>query len=206
MSVSDPADREARARARALRPSLGALAWLGILITIAIVQLVRQQWGDAVIFAIAGLVLAAEACGWLAKLDRLPAPTRTVVGIGAAAAAAGLVIAPRHSAVAGAVMIATGIAAMAAVWAPPRTTTTQRRPWSRPLRLLAWSWAVAWIVACLWEIVEVTLGATTPGGRAAHPALSDLLDAPVDQLLGKLLFVIAWVAAGLFLVRRGPRS
>jgi len=43
MSVPGDADDRADARAGALRPTRGGLAWLGILLAIAVVQLARGQ-------------------------------------------------------------------------------------------------------------------------------------------------------------------
>jgi len=203
MRVPGDADDRADARAGALRPTLGGLAWLGILLAIAVVQLARGQWGDAAIFAVAGVLLIAESTGLLSMLERIARPGIDVVVVGAAVAALALTLAPRHSVTAGAAMIGVGVAALTAAWPPSRSTERAPIAWPSAVRRLAWSWTVVWLVACFWEVAQVTLGGSTPGGRAAHPALSDIVNPLLDLPLGKVVFVVAWVALGVFLVRRG---
>jgi hypothetical protein len=63
-------------------------------------------------------------------------------------------------------------------------------------------WSGAGILVCLWELSMYLLGTFAPGGRAAHPALSDLLDPLMDNQVLRLVFVAGWVLAGVFLLRR----
>ncbi|MEN2738467.1 hypothetical protein ABCS02_11800 [Microbacterium sp. X-17] len=173
-------------------------AWLFILTTIGVVQLLRYQWGDAIIFGTAALVLGVDLAlphgRRRARRLRLPLLLAT-----AAIAAIPLVLLPRHSVALAIPMIAVGALAILAAW--PGGTRT-RRPWSRPLRALAISWVAIWIAGCLWEIAEVTLGGIAPGGRSAYPALSDILNPVLDDVIGKAVFVVVWLAVGVFLVRR----
>ncbi|NYE18553.1 hypothetical protein [Microbacterium immunditiarum] len=207
--MSTPGDADDRtdvpetARAYVPRPTRGAFAWLGILLAIAVVQLARGQWGDAAVFAVAGSLVVAESTGLLVMLERLVRPRTLAVAAGAVAAGVVLMLAPRHSVAAGAAMIGVGVAAAIAAWAPARSEQRRPRAWPSATRRLAWSWAAVWLIACLWEVAQVTLGGSTPGGRAAHPALSDIVNPLLDVPLGKGAFVVVWLALGVFLIRRG---
>lgn len=188
---------------RRVTRSWGAFAWLGILAAIGVVQLLRRQWGDAAIFATATVIVGADAVGAVRSGRRTPRMRMPALLIGAGAAAVLLIVAPRHSVWSGLAMIAVAAGALVAAW--PDDGEPRRGSWTRALRALGWAWAAAWIVACLWEVLQVTLGGTTVGGRAAHPALSDLLDPLLDLPIGHAAFVVAWLAIGVLLVRRGRR-
>ncbi len=187
------------------RMSRGALAWLGIVAAIGVVQLFRRQWGDAAIFGGAAALIAAEALGMLRLGDRLRRPPRVALLVAGTIAAIVLTIVPRHSVWAGLVVALLGAAAVGAAWAPPRESQHTERPWPPALRRLGWAWAAVVVAACLWELTQVTLGGTTPGGRRTHPALSDLLDPLVGAPFGQAVFAVCWLAMGLLLVTRGAR-
>ncbi|GAA1997863.1 hypothetical protein [Microbacterium ulmi] len=180
--------------------SWGARGWLFVVVAIGLVQLLRRQWGDAIIFGVTAFALTADASGLLPLEGSWRRPrTRTVVIVGVVAAVP-LVLLPRHGVAMAIAVMAIGVAAGAAAW--PRHPSPVR-PWSRGLRALAIWWGAVWIAGCLWELAEVLRGAQLPGGRAAYPALSDLLNPAVDTVAGKIVFVVCWLAVGGFLVRRG---
>lgn len=200
MAMHPVGDAEAWHRARTL--GWDAWGWLFVMTAIGVVQLVRQQWGDALIFGVTAATLAADASGLL-RLEgtaRRPSP-RTLLVIGGVLAVPLLVL-PRHSVAMAVVVLGIGIASVTAAW-PGRATAVG--PWSRALRGLAISWAVIWIAAGLWELSQVLLGTYLEGGRTAFPALSDLVDPLLDDLPGRIVFVAGWLAAGVFLLRRGER-
>ena len=205
MAAEHPiADPEPRGAEASVRPRMGfaSWAWLFVVVAIGVVQLLRRQWGDAAVFGAAAVLLAVDAAGLVRLGARArPVGTRTLL-IAAAVAVVPLVLLPRHGASIAVPMVVVGLAAIAAVWPGGRRIP---RPWPRPLRTLAVSWVVVWIAGCLWEVAEVLYGGVAPGGRAAHPALSDLLDPALDTVVGQTAFVVLWLAVGVFLVRRGSR-
>ena len=198
--MSENADR---ARADLRDHPLGAIAWIAILAITGVVQLLRQQLGDALIFGIASLLLLLVAAGALPMLERLRRPAVAVTAMGAAAVAIAVAVVPRHSVLAGVTFFV--IIGLALVAAAPTADPRPRTRWPKALRRLVWAWVVIWIVACLWELLQVLLGGIAPGGRAAHPALSDLLDPLLAQPPGRIAFAVCWTAIGVFLVTRGGR-
>ncbi len=184
------------------RATWAPLAWLTVLVLTGAVQLVRGALSDAVIFGAAAAVLAGERLGLLPLLDRMPRASRAPLLVGAAAAAVVLCLAPRHSLAAGLAMGGVAIGVLAAAWPPPRALESAHGPWPRALRLLGWGWAIIWIAGCLWEVRQVTAGAAVAAGRTRYPALSDLLDPVLNTVVGKVVFVVLWLGAGLFLLHR----
>jgi hypothetical protein len=198
--VDDP---DAALRADRRRLTWGGAAWLFVLAAIGVVQIVRGQWIDAAIFGVTTLLLvAAVLLVPVGTPTRRPGIRRIIAGGAVVAAILGL--STRHGAVAAITMIVAGVAAVLIVW-PPVDRPAPEAPWPKALRRLAFAWTVIWIVGCLWELLEFVLGGLIPNGRITHPALSDLLDPIVTPGIGQLAFAMIWVAAGIFLVRRGGR-
>jgi hypothetical protein len=53
---------------------------------------------------------------------------------------------------------------------------------------------------CLWEALAFVLSVTMPGGSDAHPTISVLLDPALETLVGRIVFVGLWLAAGAALL------
>ncbi len=184
-----------RAARRALRWPV--LCWTVILLLIGTVQIVRAEWFDAVLFFAAAALVAASA--WLplpggGRISRGALLTGTVLAAGA------LALLPRHGVWMGIGVGLVGVAAIALSWpgAPSRGAA-----WTTGLRRLAVGWAAILVAGCLWELAQFIVGRLHP--EQPSYALSDLLDPLIDTPVGKAAFVAAWLAAGLFLVRRGGR-
>lgn len=99
-------DGEATGNARRARSGLrilhrGGIAWICVLAITGAVQVFRQQWGDALIFGIAAILVLLTAVGAVPALDWLRTPPLAVVVIGALAAAATVALVPRHTLLAG---------------------------------------------------------------------------------------------------------
>lgn len=181
----------------------GAICWLVILAIIGAVQVIRGQWGIAVLFAVAVALLALETVRPLRRLDTLPSPRTSLIAAGAGVIAIALLLSPRHSVPAGIAMAIAGV--LAVLVAAPPTHLSRPGPWPRTLRRLGWAWASILIAGCIWELLEFVLGGVTAAGTRAHPTLSLLLDPLLDPAWGKLAFVVGWAALGMFLITRGRR-
>lgn len=194
-------DAAARVR-RALRGlHWQAASWLFVLTAIGVVQIVRQQWFDATVFFVAAFGVALSA-----QHDHPDAPPFRV-GRAWLAAVAGVIGAamcflPRHSPVMQALVVGAGVAAIALAWggvaiaAPERMTA-----FGAGIRRLALAWTIILIAGCVWELIQFILGLVQP--TATWFALSDLLNPAVATTPGKIAFVVAWVAGGVWLLRRG---
>ncbi len=186
-------------RRRGLRWS--EAAWLAILMAIGIVQIVRAQWFDAAVFLVVVLALGADAAGLMPHFRSRVRPGLRRLIAGAAVFGAAMCVAPRHGGWMAAVVIAAGVTALALAW--PQPDGPPATPWSRGLQRLAIAWSVILVAGCLWELLQFILGRVEP--RLQWFALSDLVDPLVSSIPGRVLFIAAWVAAGVFLVRRGRR-
>ncbi|QAY59715.1 hypothetical protein ET475_06725 [Microbacterium protaetiae] len=188
----------------ARRPGWAFACWLFVLVAIGVVQIVRLQWFDAAVFFGAAPVATLTATGHLSargSSHRMPLPA-----LSAAAAVLGAILCflPRHGVLMQVVVIAIGAIA-ALVAASGRAVTRPDRPttFSPGIRRLALAWAVIIVLGCVWELIQFILGLVQPD--AAWFALSDLLDPLAGTVPGKILVVAAWLAGGVWLLRRGGR-
>jgi len=173
------------------------LCWITVLLLIGIVQIVRAQWFDTVVFF--GAALLVVAARWTPAIAARLVPSRVIV---AGAVLAGIVacVLPRHGGGMVSAVAAIGIAALGLAWPG---IGVGPRPWPPGLRRLAWVWGGLLVAGCLWELAQFILGRIHPD--APSYALSDLLDPLLDGAPGRILFTAAWLAGGVFLLRRGSR-
>lgn len=185
------------------RMRLGDTAWLGVLVIVAVVQLVRAQWLDAaVFFAVASLVAFAprrnqSQPGDEARAAQWPLRRRLVAVLGVIFLLAALV-APRHSLLMQLLIGAVGLAVLTLAW-PQRTPDAPT--WSPGLRRLGWAWGSVIVIGCLWELGQFIAGLLHPD--APSFALSDLVNPLLDHWPGLAGFVVAWGGVLAYLLRRG---
>jgi hypothetical protein len=191
-------------------PAWRSLPWIAILAITAFVQFVRAAPLDGVVFAVIAVALLVDAVGLGPRLRPISRPGMLPVLVGALAAAALLILTPRHGVVDGIVLVVVGAAAAPVAWAglqPGRERTRGPRPGgAAEVRRTAILWAAAGVATCLWELTSFVLGRALPEQKAQHPAISDLLDPALHQFWFRALFVVGWLALGLALMNRGRSS
>jgi len=188
----------------AVRVGWPVWCWLFVLVAIGVVQIVRLQWFDAAVFFVAAF--GAGVIGRRPAAASAPARTVSLLVLSTMSAVLGAVLCflPRHSAAMQAIVIAAGAVAVwlavfnRAVAHPDRSTG-----FGPGIRRLALAWAVIVIIGCVWELVQFILGLLHPD--AAWFALSDLLNPLAATVPGKIVLVVAWLAGGVWLLRRGGR-
>ncbi len=197
----------------------GPWAWLLVMAIIGAVQLVRQQWFAAGLFLLAAIVMGVDLVHTRAARAMRPAhgeratpPTGrdrgwhlplTVLLPAAAVAAVALTALTRHSGAMAAALVPLGVVVLVLGWSGDRLPGPEQR-WPVALRRLAWAWAAIWIAGGLWELAQVLL--VNLGQDPAAVPLSDLLDPVLADRAGQGVFVVVWLLAGVYLLRRGrPR-
>jgi NADH:ubiquinone oxidoreductase subunit 6 (subunit J) len=180
---------------------LRALPWIAILVTIGVVQVIRDAPVDAVIFGTVAIALTLDAVGIFSAGRPIRAPL-TVVLIGAAIAGVALVLAPRHSVLAGVIVVIVGVVAVVLAWSNGPARARDDR------RILRGSilWATVTVALLLLEFVSFLTGRFDANAKLTHPAISDLLDPLVDSWPGKIAFLAVWLLGGVAFVRAGKRS
>lgn len=178
------------------------MSWVGVLLAIGVVQLVRAQWFDAAVFLGVAALLAIDTIRRPTG-DRGPArsfatPDRRWLWGGAALVGVLACLSPRHSPLMQLLVCAVGVAALALAWL---RGSAPAAPWSPGLRRLGWAWGTIVILGCLWELAQFIVGLVHPQDPAF--ALSNLLDPLLASWPGRVVFIALWVAGGCFLVRRG---
>lgn len=181
---------------RMRRIGWGALAWIGILFAIGIVQIVRAQWFDAAVILGASLLLALEAA--TRAPGRGTGRSLKLVAVPLIALATVAAVAPRQSLLVQLAVCLAGVVAVVYAW-PQREPS--RAGWSSGQRRLALVWAAIAVLGCLWELGQFIAGRMHPD-RPAY-ALSDLIDPLLAGAVGQAVFAAVWIALGIFLVSRG---
>lgn len=183
--------------------TFGMVAWVFVLVAIAVVQFARGAYIDGIVF---GLVAAALIADGIGMLQRQSSRTRAVplalLLVIAALCAVILLLAPRHGVVATVVFVAIGVAVVLVGWRQPGG---EQKGWTPTRVRAATAWSIAGVIGCLWELTMYILGSLHVGGRESFPALSDLLDPLIDTVPGKAVFIVLWLLLGLFLLRRTGR-
>lgn len=185
---------------------LRSIPWIGILAAIAIVQMIREQPFDAVVFGVAAVALALDATGRM-PAGRRPSLPLTALILAAAVVAVVLVLAPRHGVVAAIAVGVVGLVAVPLAWlAPARGAAADDARRHIRIRRAAIGWACVVVVMCLVELWSFLMGRMTTEAQGQHPAISELLDPALDDPIGRAVFVAAWLALGVLLLTRGRRS
>jgi len=183
------------------RPWPAAL-WIAVPVLAGLVQLLRGEAADAVIFLVPAFLLAADAAGALPRVPPAPTASSRLLPLGTLGAGAVLALTPRHGVADGVAIILLGLTVLGAAWPdpPPRIRSADGR-FGRSAAL----WSTLAIGVAVWELVAFLLGLPSAAATLRHPAISDLLDPVADVPLGRAALVAAWTLAGLGLLRRGGR-
>jgi hypothetical protein len=180
---------------------LAIAAWIAILVLTGSFQLYRQAIADAVVFLGLGVALVIGETGIFARLDgKAIRPRRVVVGAILAADALVLIFTPRHGIADGVALAVSGVFVFLVAW--PNEAASERASWTPRLTRSAIAWAILGIAFCIWELTMYFLG-YGEDGRTAFPALSDILDPLLNNPIGRVVGVAAWLAGGVALTRRG---
>jgi hypothetical protein len=159
---------------------------------------------DGVVFLAvgAGLVLAETRAPTPIVAGRGEPTDRTATIIAFVLLSLVLTTAPRYGGIDVVLVGVLGVTALVVA-----ATRSDREP--PPRRGAAWPYAVAGLIAALNELTSYFLQ-TSPANDWAHPAFSDLMDPLFNVPLGRGVFVLVWLGAGVGLLRlmpaRDPRS
>jgi hypothetical protein len=185
---------------------LRAAPWIVIVVAIGGVQVVRGQVFDAAVFGVAAVVLVVDAAGVAPEGRRPSIPLTAVLGIGAVVAAV-LALAPRHGVTAALAVGVVGLVTVPLAWlAPARPPGDDDQRRRIRIRRAAIGWACVVVTMCLVELWSFLMGRMTAEAQGQHPAISELLDPALEEPMGRAVFVVVWLAAGVLLLTRGRRA
>lgn len=202
----DEAQPEAT-RTRTRRTVLLALPWAAILVLTGAVQFYRGAVPDGVVFEVAAVLIVGDALGWLPEPAQGGRASFTLLLVVGAVAVVALILMPRHTPAEGVVVIAVGVLAIPLAWrgnAP--IPSREGEPARRAIVRSAVAWGCVALATALWELGSFVLGRVDLAHPLDHPAISTLLDPVVDTWIGRLVFAILWVLAGIGLLTRARRQ
>jgi hypothetical protein len=208
-----------------MRPPLRlALPWVAILMFTAGFHLARGAPIDAAIFFFVGVAVATDAVVRHPSTRHIaaPRPSRLSLLLVGALVGAALIVAPVHAGLDLVVVTAVGIALVPLVWPTPggggalargsAREVSRARPVLRTavrrsaVRRSAVLWGAIVVVTCCWELGVYLAGRSSEAAAYAFPPLSDLIEPLIAGPVGRTVFVLLWVGAGIGLLRRGART
>jgi len=180
--------------------------WVGILVAAGAFQAGRGAPIEAIPFAAGALALVGDGLGRMRRADvpvARPSLPGWVVAAGVVVSAALIGLTPEFGWVAGALVTAAGLAAVAPTWGRRVPGFAVDQAGRRGIRTAAIVWAALAIALCLWELLSFFLGLPSARADWEHPALSDLVKPAIDAPLARAALFALWVLAGWAFVRRG---
>lgn len=171
----------------------------------AVFQTWRGAYVDGSLFfaLVAMLVIDRLTGGRLVILKKhIVAPKAVTLGITGVLGLI-LLLAPRHSWIDLAALVAIGVTVLIVAWEPaPERTKRPRKAMARSV----WFWSLATLALGLWETTAFVLSVSVPNGIEYFPTISVLLDPFVESMIGRLIFVGLWLAIGYGLLRFWRKS
>lgn len=202
-----------------------------IMATIALVDVLRAAWADLVVF-LAALVLAAVQTARPrrpARALRAAAPVPVLV-VAASLIGTALMVVPRRGLAAGCLVGIVGAGAWLVAWlggwprsrpAPAEDPAPGARPHSPPgsapdsapgsapgedraaaLRRAVLAWSCLVVVLGLWEFTAYLTDRFALLRAGTMPSITDIVEPLLDGGLGKAVFVVVWLLAGVRLLSR----
>ena len=179
--------------------TVSAILWICVLTIMATFQTWRGAYIDGVLFyAIVATLVIDRLTGGRVRLLKQPVIVPKVVTLGITGTLAlVLIVAPRHGWIDLVTMVAIGVTVLILAWEP---APARRELPERALKRSALIWSILAVGLCVWEALAFVLSVTMPVGTD-YPTVSVLLDPALENLWGRIFFVVLWLAGGLGLLR-----
>lgn len=184
--------------------TVSAVLWICVLTIMASFQTWRGAYIDGVLFyAIVAMLVIDRLTGGRIRLLKQPVIVPKVVTVGITGTLAlVLIVAPRHGWIDLVTMVAIGVTVLILAWEP---APNRRELPEKALKRSALLWSMLAVGLCVWEALAFILSVTMPIGTD-FPTVSVLLDPALENLWGRIFFVVLWLAGGLGLLRFWGRT
>ena len=179
--------------------TVSAVLWICVLAIMASFQTWRGAYVDGVLFyAIVAMLIIDRLTGGRIRILKQPVIVPKVVTLGITGTLAlVLIVAPRHGWIDLVTMVAIGVTVLILAWEP---APARRELPEKALKRSALTWSILAVGLCVWEALAFILSVTMPDGDN-YPTVSVLLDPALENLWGRIFFVVLWLAGGLGLLR-----
>ena len=184
--------------------SVSAVLWICVLTIMASFQTWRGAYIDGVLFyAIVAMLIIDRVTGGRIRVLKQPVTAPKVVTLGITGTLAlVLIVAPRHGWIDLVTMVAIGVTVLILAWEP---APARRELPEKALKRSALIWSSLAVGLCVWEALAFILSVTMPEDDN-FPTVSVLLDPALENLRGRIFFVVLWLAGGLGLLRFWQRK
>lgn len=184
--------------------TVSAVLWICVLAIMASFQTWRGVYVDGVLFyAIVAMLIIDRLTGGRIRILKQPVIVPKVVTLGITGTLAlVLIVAPRHGWIDLVTKVAIGVTVLILAWEP---APARRELPEKALKRSAMTWSILAVGLCVWEALAFILSVTMPDGDN-YPTVSVLLDPALENLWGRIFFVVLWLAGGLGLLRFWQRK
>lgn len=183
----------------ALKRALGGLnPWIPLFAFVALFQLMRGAFFDAIYFSAIVAILVVDWKNWFPyQFPKRPQLNRYFAASILAGFGTLIYLLPRRGPIEIALMISMLLVALAMVWykdSGPNIGLTSQ------LRRTKWLWLILGVLISLWELFAYILS-DVAGSVYAYPTISVLMDPFMKSDLGRATFLAIWLWVGFALLR-----
>jgi len=172
--------------------------WLAVFVFLSLFHFTRGAFGDAAIFTIASAILILEKLGKFSRLhSRKPQLSRGLVAGIALVTGVILYVSPRHSLLDAILLLVLLPIALYLVWQPD----LGRKPKALPeVRKAKFVWFYLILAISLVELFAFYMSLIIDNDYV-YPTVSVVMDAPMDNPIGRAIWIIIWVFSGIALLK-----
>ena len=177
--------------------------WLIVLAITGAWHVGRGAYGDGAVFIAAAVLLEADHRGVHKLFHRPIEVTRVVLMSTVALAVLLFTFAPRYSLIDVIVIYLVGLFVFLVTW---HSDSRQRPEVTRPMHRATYLWSALLVGLSLFELGAYILATMNGGDDKNFPTITVLLDPALEGHLGRALFAVLWLAAGIKLMKPRIKS
>ena len=179
--------------------------WVLILALTSIFQFGRGAPSEGVAFAVPAIALCASLLWGPGPSWRVGTALRRWLTAAIAVLGALAILLPDASPLMTLVVALIGAAALPFAWGAADRPREPHAVRSRALTRTMVLWASLMTLLCVWELTSFALGEPSVAASDAHPTISSLIGPQLTTEPLRSLLIVAWIAGGIVLLRRGVR-
>jgi hypothetical protein len=177
--------------------------WIAVFVFLSLFHITRGSFGDATIFVLASAILILEKAGKFSRLHtRKPNLGRGLVVALSVVVGVILFVSPRHSLLDAIVLLALLPTSLYLIWQADVGAKPKALPQVRRAKFV---WFYLILAISVVEIFAFYMSIIVDNDFI-YPTISVVMDAPLDNPVGRAIWIIVWVLSGISLLRIWRKS